>query len=788
MKHSIIMIGALAAALFLGGCAHGPQQPIAGLTPLADQALADWNIPAHLRQQGAGNLIRAVGPVRSEDGPWLELAAGGAGQIEYFVDETADPAVLANLRLQFLSTQGTGRVEISTLDEQGKVARQLGWAFSGSLPVDSDSAKWFDARYDSNYKGDWIDHSYNIGDLLARYFPGSPLPARRYRISVIVGQGQHAFISRLQMERDKSRMIKVTPSSGQYSVRQGEMVDITAEFENVSSQPITGEVVTLLEPYGYGVVAADPVAQEIDSLAPGEKKRLSWQVKAQRSDAVNLGKAWQVGFAVDGLLLPQQVMVSVTDPRPGKIFYVMTEDLEPIDSAGYPTAWGNGDGWLEPEEFKGQMVGKAEAINRIAEKHGAKWTHYIAWPAVRAAEWAAGQSTTGQWDGTVAAIRRSVESQTLRGHEYGVHMHTDYDPYLPGNVLSFNRAVDGLWANHLKHGWAHSVTAEGDFNDSSSRTGLLYVYQKILDQLASKSSQGQMLTSRAGSFDFGSGADDQSMSTAACRKVGLWGSSDADGNIGGITSGDYGREIYFAAPEDINHPAVDLSRLGIVELRPTPRQPIMYNNQTAAVMNGKADEGMAYFTGPEGIKPGIHAIVGFTHAMFMMGQGDWQSTEGGQFQALDDHLAYLEQYVAADRLTFATASQLVKAYLDYYTPQPVAVYGNLLGQGWGWDEYRVDILGRDIPIDGFHPHRVAVKYPLYLRDSAYRIAVLKNGQVIYSTFGLPTPFNDISFVVDDGEAAYTMKVYHNIGIYRLMTYWQLVRNKMRTFDLGSKKT
>ncbi|MEN6567332.1 MAG: hypothetical protein ABFC57_13635 [Veillonellales bacterium] len=784
MKHRIVMIGGLLAALLLGGCAAGPQLPAVGLTPLPEQELANWNIPADIQQQGDGNLIRVVRSVQPEEGHWLELAAGGTGQIEYFTEETADRAVLAKLGMQFLSTQGTGRVEISALDKQGQIVKQVGWIFSGSMPADSANAKWLDARYDSNYKGEWIRDSYPIADLLAQYPFDSSLPIQRYRLSVIVGQGQHAFISRLQMERDKNRMIKVTPSSSQYSVRQGEVIAVTAQFENVSSQPITDAAITLLEPYGYGITAVDSAAKEIDFLAPGEKKQLSWQVKAQRSDEVNLGKAWEVGFAVDGLPLPQTVMISVTDHRPGRIFYVMTEDLEPIDSAGYPTAWGNGDGWLEPEEFKTQMVDKAEALNRIAEKHGAKWTHYIAWPAVRAAEWAAGQSTAGQWTETVTAICRSVENQAARGHEYGVHMHTDYDPNLPGNVLSFNPAVDGLWANHLKHGWAHSVSAAGDFSDPASRTGLLYVYQRILAELTEKSPQGQLLTSRAGSFDFGSGADDQSMSTAAYRKVGLWGSSDADGNIGGMTAGDYGREIYFAAPEDINHPAADLSRLGLVEFRPTPRDPIMYNNQTAAVMNGKADAGIAYFTGPDGIKPGVHAIIGFTHAMFVMGQGDWRSTEGGQFQAIDDHLAYLEQYAAAGRLTFATASQLVRAYLDYYTPQPVAVYGKLLDKGWGWDEYEVDILGRDIPRDAVHPHRVAVKYPLYLRDSAYRIAVLKNGQVIYSTFGLPTPGNDMPLIVDDGKAVYSMKVYHNTGIYRIMTYWKMARDKVRVFCCG----
>ena len=65
-------------------------------------------------------------------------------------------------------------------------------------------------------------------------------------------------------------------------------------------------------------------------------------------------------------------------------------------------------------------------------------------------------------------------------------------------------------------------------------------------------------------------------------------------------------------------------------------------------------------------------------------------------------------------------------------------------------------------------HTVSLKYPLYLRDSAYRIAVLKNGQPVYTTWGLPTPFNDIIFQVDDSNADYTLKIYHQKFFCRLI--------------------
>jgi len=534
---------------------------------------------------------------------------------------------------------------------------------------------------------------------------------------------------------------------------------------------VNNVVVKLIEPYGYGLVALSQATQVIDQLTPGEKRHVSWQVKAQRPDAVNVNKPWSIKFSVNDVDARPQVQVLVADRRVGKVFYVMTEDLEPIDGAGYPTSWGNSNSWLDPQEFLVQMVHKPEALNRIADKYGAKWTHYIAWPAVKSAQWASKQSQTGQWPKVVSDIQGSVAQEALRGHEYGIHLHSDYDPYLPGNVLSYNGAVDGLWANHLKHGWAHSVSVEGDFNDYASRTGILYDYQRTLDKLASGSAQGQLLTARAGSFDFGNGEADEAMSTNGYKKVGLWGSSDADGNKGGaLTSGEYGHEIYFSSPDNINVQTEDITKVGIVEFRPTPKESIAYDNQSAMVMNEKTDQGMTSFTARNaGVKPGVHGIIGFTHAMFVMGQGDWQSTVGGQFQVVDNHLAYVKQrYVDKGVLYFATASELVEAYLDYYTPQLLAVYGKRLSDEGGTAEYDIRILGSDILVDANHTHTVTIKYPLYLRDSAYRISVLKNGQVVYNTWGLPTPFNDIRFSVDDKQAVYTFRIYHNELAYNIM--------------------
>ena len=785
MIHKIILL-LLIITLTLSGCATKSPAPIAGLTAITAHGDQQWDIPNKLMLQGEGNSYRVLG-ASDQGNTMLELVAGNQGHMEYFVEQQADVTAFAQFRLQFLSTQGTGRIKMSALDKQGQTIGEIGYVFTGQLPVGSSQSQWQDVRYKTNFQGDWLDNSYNLSELLASLPQGSLLGAHGYRLSVEVGQGQHVLITKFATGTDLTKAVSVVTSTPEFKVSQGDVLTIEADAQNLSNQQVNDVAVKLIEPYGYGLVTNSQQTLILDQLAPGEKRHVRWQVKAQRPDAVNLNKPWIINFSINDVVAETHVEVTVADHRVGKVFYVMTEDLEPIDGAGYPTPWGNRNSWLEPQEFLGQMVHKPEALDRLAEKNGAKWTHYIAWPAVKAAQWAADQSQTGQWPKAISAIQESVVQESIRGHEYGIHFHSDYDPFLPGNVLSYNGAVDGLWANHLKHGWAHSVTTEGDFGDYASRTGMLYDYQRILDKLTSGSGHGQLLTARAGSFDFGNGQADEAKSTNAYKKVGLWGSSDADGNTGdAVTSGEYGHEIYFTAPDNINEQTDNIAQVGIVEFRPTPKESIAYDNQSALVMNNKTDQGMEYFTaGEAGIKPGIHGIIGFTHAMFIMGQGDWQSTEGGQFQVIDNHLGYVKQkYVDKGLLYFATASELVEAYLDYYSPQLLAMYGKTLSDEHGTAEYAIRILGSDILVDANHNHTVDIKYPLHLRESTYRISVLKNGQPVYNTWGLPTPFNDIRFNVDDKQAIYTLKVYHNEVIYKIMT--KLHGAKTRIFSIFYK--
>ena len=771
MKSRSLLAG-IALVGILAGC--GLKMP-AAVAPLQVQG---GEITGSVSENGAGNMVRLVQGTALEGTNGVDIAAGGAGMVRYYLEAGAAPELVADSRFLWRSTQGTGRLLLEELGLDGQVKRSVGWVYTGTWPAAGSEQRWVDARYRSNYEANWVEARYSVQRLWNEFFPGQPLSAaHRYRWVLEAGEGQHVLVSRFSLTAQPAAAVAVSAPQA-LAVRQGEEVHWRTRLQYNGSQPEVEITAAIAEPQGYGVTVQGDRVRHV-RLTPGQTVELDWVLEGRRAERVNFGKPWQLQLSLNGEE-KAQTAVSVAAARPGSVYYVMTEDLEPIDGAGYAKPWGNQDGWLNPEEYQVQMVQKAETLNAIAASHGAFWTHYIAWPAVAAAQWAQSQSPTKQWQEAVADIERSVRQESAKGHEYGVHMHTDYDPYIPGNVLSYYAAVDGLWANHLRHGWAHSLGSFGDYGNRGSRLGSLYAYQRLVDELAADSSQGQLLTARAGSFDFGASSESQDMSSEVFRRLGLWGSSDAAGNSGRETSAPYGGELYLAAKTDIGRPAREASEAGVVELRPTPQPPIFYDQQTAAVMNAKADAGMEAFVRNGAVVPGVHGIIGFTHAMFMQGEGDWRSLSGGQFAALDAHLAYLKQrYVQQGLLRFATASQLVRAFLDEEKLEATALYGKRLEHGWLSSRYEIELLGRDLSVSAERPQAVSVKIPLYLREQAFRAEVRKNGEMISSAWNLPNADNALAFVWDDPQATYTLTVYHQPWLRKAVAGLRLLKSFVR---------
>ena len=734
---------------------------------------------ANVKTFGTGNSVRPV--LFAQNIPCLEIASGNDGCVEYHL---AVPMAIGEeviWRLMFLSMQGTGRVELRGFDSFGKLLTTSGYTFSGTVASNAHS-KMHSERSNYNFVGDWVEERKNIDEILHVDFAGDAAKITRLDLVLTVANGQHVLVQTFATAKDYPKSL-VTHTTAKRLVK-GEQLTVKIPVMNNGNQQLQDIKLSLTVPYGFGVIPIGDVPSI--SLNPGEEKTVDFVILAKRSSEVNFKRPWQMAILAEGQLVGRQ-QVDVIDIEPGQIFYVMTDDLEVIDAAGYPKSWGSRQAWITSEEIYVQMKAKAEKLNAIAEQYGALWTHYLALPILRAAQEMVIAGCDG-WKAIVSAVNDSVRTQAEHGHEYGLHMHSDYDPLLPGNTLSINFTLGGFWANHLRHGWAHNVKPTGDYDDYSSRTGTLFSYLSELQELTQTAPLGTSLTSRVGSFDYGVGAVDQASSYAAYRKVGLFGSSDAPGNLGEYVSADYGKEIYFAAPEAIEKLALNLENIGLVEFLPTPKKRIEYDIDSLADLNRKVDSGVIAFSNNNKIKPGVHAIVGFTHAMFVMGDGDWKSTTGGAFAKIANHLEYVkDKYVRADIIEFATASQLVKNYLDYYTPQPVAITGTQLRSDAGCAEYRIAVLGKDIVANSQYPHLLTVQYPLWLRNSTYAAAICKNGIIIAYYECLPTNNNELKFIYNDNTAVYSMRLWHSENISKIVLLYREITESIAKIWYRDKK-
>lgn len=758
-----------------------------------------WSI----RRSNPHSIVRVVDIYNtdSNDGE-LELAArdGDRVVVTQRVPVT-DSALFFAVSARALSTQGNFRISLRFFDDGGKVLGTIGWAVVGEVPRSNAREKWFDERLRANFLGKALRPSLDLRTAMRLFLSGVDLSQiAAAEVEITVENGQHGIFDDVflgselppvdetpgiksdtpyryvQPEPDvphpspvRSSELEILATVDRDRLKLGEQTRVVTTIQNKSAKALSNVKVSAVEPYGFGLVIRaagspyrrGPLEAVISQLEARQSVRLEWDATAQRPDAVNLGKAWDATFSVAGSGYGNfaTVRFRVEDPTPGTLYYVLTEDMEPMDSAGYGIRTGNRNAWLDPEEYRVQFIKKPEAMNRIAEKYGAKWSHYVTTPAIVGAEWAARRSKTGAWQRVVEEITASAKKEAVRGHQYSPHIHIDYDYRIPGQVISYDEVTDGLWANHNEHGWAHQTRRLGAFGDLGSRTGSLYEAVRYLEELTRTSGQGQHVAVRTGSFDFGDGDEDERMSIEAFRRVGLWASSDADGNSVSNWAGEYGRALYFTRPDDVNGRATSLRELGIIQFQSTPSRPVMYDAHSSSVLNDKVDEGVNAFSKGSDLKPGVHSVVGFTHAMFMLGEGAWDSTIGGNFESLDRHLRYVkETYVDRGLVTFATSNEMIKAYLDYYTPVLLAVYEGERQVRSGVFEYRLRLLGRTIPIDDQHRHSVTVKYPLYLRDSAIKVEILRDGKVIRSVNDLPTPYNDIDFQVDR-RAEYVMRVY-----------------------------
>ena len=503
--------------------------------------------------------------------------------------------------------------------------------------------------------------------------------------------------------------------------------------------------ITLRLPTGAGLSldASDPSIAA--TLVPHSAHTVQWTVRADRPDAVNLQRPWSVEAIARAEDIEERYTfrIAVPDPRPGRIFYVLNEDCETFDGGPLTGDYagrsmlGNANNFMDPEDYRVQMFEKPGRMNAVAERHGARWTHFWCVPQRVAADWAASQSPTGEWPRIAAAMDESVRRGSVL-HEYAPHIHFDYEPdsrHPPQPRLVYDPATDGILPNqyyhpvdnpnHHYHDWDGSargisyIKKLGDLTDTDSKAGSLYKYLVYLARL--QANRRYPILARTGTFDFGIAPEDQANSTAAYQANGLRANSDAY-----IPQADppRGLQAYWCSPADRRSEVDSLETVRLVQLA------VPYETDFR-----DPDAVNRWFRSAVQKAPGcgVRIVAVMTHAMFMHGEPDaFRSLDGDSFSGLDQHL----QWVRSEHpeVEFATASEAMVEFLDYYTPQLEAYVAPVLCGGnpqAGVYEYGVRLLGAGIRVDERHPARLHIlPPPLFQACEVERLRVVAGGELL----------------------------------------------------------
>lgn len=529
----------------------------------------------------------------------------------------------------------------------------------------------------------------------------------------------------------------------------GQCSEVGVTVVNPGAEPVEVELAARV-PAGHGLWLPEGDRRGA-TLQPGASARLMLAVRADRPHEVNLGQPWPLGLVVaaGGFTEEIEVPISVADPDPGRLFCVLTEDCETFDGGprtgdyGDRAVLGNHNDFMDPEDYRLQMIDKPRRMNEIAERHGAAWTHFFTVGQRFAAEWAAGRSSTGAWPRLIADLDESVRSGA-RHHEYSPHMHFDYDPdsqLPPQPRLVYDPVTDGLLPNqyydpatnpeHRYHDWDGSArgTANlktlGDLRTLDSKTGSLYKSLRFLARL--QANQRAALVARIGSFDFGKEADDQRVSTRAFLACGLRASSDA---YMAWLPPRAGGQLFWCREDERSAAVGALAEVRLAQFA------VCHDT-----VFGRLEDDQQWFERAVDAArgPGVRVVMSMTHAMFMRGEPDpFRSLEGGSFANLDRFLGWVRERFPEVR--FATATQALVEYLDYYIPEldalvePVACFAS---PAEGRYDLPIRLLGRGIHVAPEAPARVRVVVPAFVDPTEIEWVRVCDGEAILAELREP---------------------------------------------------
>jgi len=566
---------------------------------------------------------------------------------------------------------------------------------------------------------------------------------------------------RLREKITKNEKITLSLDTSELEIEKDQSFDITLNFQVPND--LHDVRVRCLEPYGWGVSCTQINIQPLTT----NQVNVQYRVTGRRDSEVNLGNPWKLNFVVydekSGQYNNKILSICVNDPDEGSILFVITEDFECTEGSHIIDSTPNRND-LSVEETEIDLIKKGSLADSIANAHGIRWSHIAdLGSAFLRLDWLAEMSQDSGWQRIWHEIKEYYHRSVDSGNDVQLHIHAYNIPGSQNFYQHYDKESNQLvldskgYARPKKNGdghfgaWANIYSDLGYFNDINSKMGSIFRGIKLYENLLrEKNPEYRTLFFRAGEWEFGESREEMCESIIALRKNKILAGSDAyQGKFGKrnfIFNKRIGDNAYFCAFENSRKPAQSLLDIGILQILPIPN---LHHFSHVRPIDDPFSVKKTYdicFKKNGKIKPGVHILTEMYHInRINFGDKNWDSLNSHyrDWKRLSSHFREISN--SADKAKFVTISQAVIDYLDYYSPDIIALRVNERKIDNKTYMYDIKFIGKDLLIDKTHRHYVSVKPPSYMVNSIKEIVLFHNRKKIKSWKNITT-YEDLEFI------------------------------------------
>jgi tetratricopeptide (TPR) repeat protein len=558
---------------------------------------------------------------------------------------------------------------------------------------------------------------------------------------------------------------------------KGDTITLSVAFSEVSKMRQFN--IGFLEPYGFGLKAERVDAGEHTFEGEEQNLRAVFRLKALRSSKTNLDHPWLLNIVLvdmeSGKYVSKQLSVTVKrdEKEEGRILFVLTEDHERLGD--FPSSDDTPDiPDVDPYEINTDLIQKSLFADKIADEHGIKWSHIIdIGSSFLRLKWIQDQHHGNQWDTVWDNMNAYLKQATAGGHDVQLHIH---GYAIPGNKLFrqyFDNDTDRIRFKdnivrpeivHDIHGaWSENFIQLGEYDKPDSRVGSIFQGIKILEgELRGANPSYRNLFFRAGEYEFGRGESSVRKSIIALKKNKILCDSDAiygsPFRRGFKFFNRVGNNVYFSKPDNILERAVSLLDIGLLEIVPVAQ--INDRNYVRPVDSGEHIKFNYDFCMSGGkIRNEIFIIM----EMYHLGNTNWAhqwdkfDVDYEDWGRMNNHFSYIKNN--CPKMEYVTISEAIKAYLDCYSPDIIAMRTDEKKVNEKLYLYIVNFYGKDIEVSSSRPHYVSIKPPSYFLNKSYKIKIeLFHNDVLVKSWNSINDYEDLEFIAIS-KRGYTARVH-----------------------------